>query len=95
MNKCIKQANNPVEQLNLAQRFLLKLIQLYRLILSPWIGQQCRFYPTCSHYGEEAIRRFGAMKGSWLTLKRLLKCAPWHQGGFDPVPTKQDKLEGK
>ncbi|WP_460239625.1 membrane protein insertion efficiency factor YidD [Aurantivibrio plasticivorans] len=63
-----------------------RLIQLYRLILSPIMGQQCRFYPTCSHYGEEAFRRHGFLKGSWLTAKRLGKCHPWHPGGFDYVP---------
>lgn len=65
---------------------LIRLIRLYRLTLSPWIGQQCRFEPTCSRYGEEAIERFGAGRGSWLTLKRILKCGPWHPGGYDPVP---------
>ncbi len=65
---------------------LIGLIKLYRLILSPWIGNQCRFYPSCSHYGEEAIRHHGAVRGSWLTLRRLGKCHPWHEGGCDPVP---------
>ena len=65
---------------------LIRLIRLYRLTLSPWLGRQCRFEPTCSHYGEEAIRRFGAWRGGWLTIKRILKCGPWHPGGYDPVP---------
>ncbi|MCX7836217.1 MAG: membrane protein insertion efficiency factor YidD [bacterium] len=65
---------------------LIKLIHLYRLTLSPILGNQCRFQPTCSHYGEEAIRKYGAIKGTWLTLKRILRCGPWHPGGYDPVP---------
>lgn len=69
--------------------FLIGLIKLYRLTLSPLIGQQCRFEPTCSHYGEEAIRRFGACKGSWLAIKRICRCGPWCAGGYDPVPEKK------
>jgi putative membrane protein insertion efficiency factor len=62
------------------------LIRLYRYFLSPWVGNQCRFYPTCSHYGEEAIEHYGLLKGSVMTIRRLLKCHPWHPGGIDPVP---------
>ncbi len=64
----------------------IKCIHLYRYLLSPWIGNQCRFYPTCSHYAEEAIGTHGLVKGGYLTLRRLLKCHPWHPGGLDPVP---------
>jgi uncharacterized protein len=64
----------------------LSLIKVYRYFISPLLGNQCRFYPTCSHYGEEAYQRFGIIKGSWLTIKRIVKCHPWHSGGFDPVP---------
>ena len=67
-------------------KFLIVLIRIYRLTLSPFIGGQCRFEPTCSHYGEEAIMRFGALKGSWLALKRIVRCNPFCQGGYDPVP---------
>lgn len=63
-----------------------KLIHSYRYLLSPWIGNQCRFYPTCSHYAEEALHKHGFIKGVYLTLRRLLKCHPWHKGGLDPVP---------
>lgn len=62
------------------------LIKTYRFILSPWIGNQCRFHPSCSHYAEEAICSHGALKGGFLTLRRLGKCHPWHEGGCDPVP---------
>lgn len=63
-----------------------KLLHVYRYLLSPWIGNQCRFYPSCSHYSEEAFVRYGFLIGSYLTLVRLLKCHPWHEGGLDPVP---------
>ena len=68
------------------QAFFLFLIRGYRLLLSPWFGSQCRFYPTCSAYAEEAIHSHGAWKGLYLTVSRLGKCHPWHTGGVDPVP---------
>ena len=64
----------------------IKLIHIYRYLASPWVGNQCRFYPTCSHYAEEAIKKHGLIKGGYLMLRRLLKCHPWHPGGLDPVP---------
>lgn len=64
----------------------LALIRLYRLVLSPWIGNQCRFYPTCSHYAEDALNTHGFIKGCWLSLKRIGRCNPFFDGGFDPVP---------
>lgn len=68
-------------------RFLLvKMIRLYQLCISPFLGQCCRFYPTCSDYAIEAVRKYGVWKGSWLTIKRLVKCHPWHKGGVDDVP---------
>lgn len=70
------------------QSILLWLIKAYQLVFSPWVGQHCRFYPTCSSYGMEAIRKFGAFHGSWLTLVRITKCHPFHAGGIDPVPEK-------
>jgi putative membrane protein insertion efficiency factor len=69
----------------ITSRLAIKSIHGYRYLLSPWIGNQCRFYPTCSHYAEEAISIYGLTKGSYLTLRRLLKCHPWHPGGLDPV----------
>jgi putative membrane protein insertion efficiency factor len=68
-------------------RFVLKvLIRGYQLVISPLIGPRCRFYPSCSHYAIEAIETHGALRGVWLTLKRISRCHPWHEGGFDPVP---------
>jgi putative membrane protein insertion efficiency factor len=65
---------------------ILILIRSYRLLFSPWFGAQCRFYPTCSCYAEEAIERHGTWKGLVLAVARLAKCHPWHPGGLDPVP---------
>lgn len=63
---------------------------MYQLTLSPFIGNQCRFYPTCSNYSIEALTKYGAIKGSWLTVKRLARCHPGCEGGCDPVPESQD-----
>lgn len=71
------------------KRLLIFLIDAYRLLLSPFFGTQCRFYPTCSAYAREAIDTHGAIKGSWLTVKRLGKCHPWHAGGIDNVPPRR------
>lgn len=62
------------------------LLRGYRYLISPMLGPNCRFYPSCSSYAEEAIERHGAAKGSYLAARRLLRCHPWHEGGFDPVP---------
>ncbi|MFA5983689.1 MAG: membrane protein insertion efficiency factor YidD [Methylococcaceae bacterium] len=76
-------------------RFLLiTIIKLYKYFISPLLGQNCRFYPSCSSYALEAIQRHGALLGSYLTLKRLLKCQPFHPGGIDPVPEKFGKKNG-
>lgn len=68
------------------KRLFIFLIDAYRLTLSPFFGQQCRFYPTCSQYTREAIERHGACKGSWLGVKRIARCNPWCEGGVDEVP---------
>lgn len=68
------------------RHFLIALIKLYQITLSPFFGQQCRFAPTCSHYAIESIQLHGAFKGVLLTIKRLSHCHPWHEGGHDPVP---------
>lgn len=67
---------------------LLILLRGYKLAISPYLGQNCRFYPSCSDYAAEAIREHGALQGGVLTTKRLCKCHPWHPGGSDPVPKK-------
>ncbi len=62
------------------------LIKIYQKIISPVIGPQCRFTPTCSNYALEALKKYGIFKGSWLAVKRISKCHPWGGKGFDPVP---------
>jgi hypothetical protein len=66
--------------------FIISLIKAYRFILSPWLGMHCRFHPTCSVYAIEAIQQYGVLHGSYLAIKRLGRCHPWHEGGIDPVP---------
>ncbi|MFW5443221.1 MAG: membrane protein insertion efficiency factor YidD [Methylococcaceae bacterium] len=73
------------------QTVLINLIKFYKYFISPLLGPRCRFYPSCSSYGQEAIKLHGALKGSYLTLRRLLKCHPFHEGGIDPVPKKFGK----
>lgn len=65
-----------------------KLIRGYQVFISPMLGAHCRFYPTCSQYALIAFKEWGFLKGAWLTLKRLLKCGPWNDGGYDPPPLK-------
>lgn len=67
-------------------RILVWIVKAYQLVLSPFFGQQCRFYPTCSHYAVEAIQKHGALRGSYYTVRRLLRCHPWCDGGHDPIP---------
>ena len=64
------------------------LIKLYQLIISPWLGPQCRYTPTCSQYGIEALKKYGLFKGLWITIKRVASCNPWGGHGHDPVPWK-------
>ena len=68
------------------KRIALGLIRLYQLTISLVTPASCRFFPSCSHYGYEAITKYGLMKGVWLTAKRLARCHPLHSGGFDPLP---------
>jgi putative membrane protein insertion efficiency factor len=73
------------------RQILIFLIRIYQITLSPFVGQHCRFYPSCSAYSIEAIEKHGAMRGSWLAVKRISRCHPWHEGGVDPVPEPQKK----
>ncbi|MDO5655604.1 MAG: membrane protein insertion efficiency factor YidD [Flavobacteriaceae bacterium] len=66
------------------------LIRFYQLAISPWIGSNCRYVPTCSFYGIEALREHGVFVGTWLTIKRISRCHPWGGHGFDPVPKKEN-----
>lgn len=75
---------------NALTRLVQGLILIYRFGLSPLIGPRCRFYPSCSVYGIEALERHGLVKGLGLTLARLSRCHPWHPGGVDPVPDRSD-----
>lgn len=68
------------------KKILIGFIKLYQKVISPLTPPSCRFYPTCSHYGIEAVEKHGALKGSWLAIRRISKCHPFHEGGFDPVP---------
>jgi hypothetical protein len=72
--------------MNPMQHLLVGLIRGYQLLLSPFIGNQCRFTPTCSQYAREAVEKHGAIKGSWMAARRVSRCHPWHPGGHDPVP---------
>jgi len=69
---------------------LLVLVWLYRLTISPWLGANCRYQPTCSEYALEALREHGAFRGTWLAARRIGRCHPWGGSGYDPVPGKQD-----
>ncbi|RKX31693.1 MAG: membrane protein insertion efficiency factor YidD [Candidatus Zixiibacteriota bacterium] len=70
---------------------LILLINIYRYTLSPLFGNQCRYYPTCSHYAENAIKEYGAWRGIIMAVKRISRCHPWHEGGYDPVPSKNQE----
>ena len=67
---------------------LIWLVRLYRLAISPWLGGNCRFDPTCSNYAIEALQRHGIFRGSWLAARRIARCHPWGGSGYDPVPGK-------
>jgi uncharacterized protein len=62
------------------------VIRIYQLVISPWLGPKCRFTPSCSEYSIQAFRKYGPVKGFWLSIKRVSKCHPWGRSGYDPVP---------
>ncbi|MFT6957268.1 MAG: putative membrane protein insertion efficiency factor [Halieaceae bacterium] len=68
------------------QRVLIFILHIYKASVSPFLGNNCRFYPSCSTYAKEAIETHGTIKGSYLALRRIGKCHPWHEGGIDHVP---------
>lgn len=77
------------------KRPLIWLIRFYQRAISPLSRPGCKYYPTCSNYGLQAIERFGALKGGLLTLWRILRCNPFSKGGYDPVPEKKEKRKKK
>jgi putative membrane protein insertion efficiency factor len=73
---------------------LIQLVRLYRIAISPWLGANCRFDPTCSSYTIEALQVHGILKGTWLAIRRIGRCHPWGGSGYDPVPdTREDADE--
>ena len=77
------------------KRIVLALISFYRKFISPLKKPCCRFYPTCSQYAFEAVEKHGALRGSALAVKRIIRCNPYHKGGYDPVPEVYPKKKGK
>jgi conserved hypothetical protein YidD len=71
--------------MNILTHILIKFIKGYKILISPLLGHSCRYLPTCSEYSIEALKKFGLIKGTFLSIKRILSCHPWSKGGFDPV----------
>lgn len=76
--------------MTLLARILALPIRGYRLVFSPWVGHNCRYQPTCSQYALEALEKHGGLRGGWLAAKRIARCHPWGQSGYDPVPEKSE-----
>lgn len=77
------------------KKIFLKLIRFYQVCISPRTSPKCKYYPTCSQYGYEAVERFGALKGGAMTVWRILRCNPFSKGGYDPVPEKMTRTDRK
>jgi uncharacterized protein len=73
------------------RQILIVFINAYRYILSPFMGHNCRFYPSCSCYAQDAIQEYGVTRGTWLAIRRIVKCHPWHDGGVDYLPEKVEE----
>jgi putative membrane protein insertion efficiency factor len=71
---------------NLLKHLIINIIKIYQRFISPFFPSSCKFSPSCSRYGIDAINKYGAIRGSFLTVKRVLKCNPWNNGGYDPIP---------
>lgn len=71
--------------IRLPSYLLIGIVRVYQLVISPWLGPRCRFYPTCSQYSIQVLRKYGLFVGLWKTVVRLSKCHPWHPGGNDPA----------
>jgi putative membrane protein insertion efficiency factor len=83
-----------MEKINVALRKIpIGIVKLYQVVLSPMLGPTCRFHPSCSYYAIDAITQHGLAKGCWLSLKRILRCHPLNDGGYDPVPEKKQNKE--
>ncbi len=80
---------------NLATALAIGFVRVYQWTLRPLLGTQCRFSPSCSDYAIDALRTHGALRGTWLALRRIARCNPWHVGGFDPVPAAPMSREGR
>ena len=78
--------------LKLLEHFLVALVKVYQAVLSPYLGRQCRYEPTCSNYMIGALREWGPFKGMWLGSKRIGRCHPWGDSGYDPVPTNPKRV---
>ena len=77
----------PFQVVNIPRILVLLIIRAYQIVVSPALPPgTCRFYPTCSHYGFQAVYKYGALKGSWMAIKRIVRCNPFNEGGYDPVP---------
>jgi len=78
---------------SIISRCLLALIAAYRYLISPLLGANCRYSPSCSAFAQEALCRHGALRGSWLSIKRVCRCHPFHEGGYDPVPDTNEQTQ--